>query len=347
MVKLQKKLSNSLLLLLGIGALTGMLTGCSLLPVEEEALQPPLIQPVKETLNVVDAKRSPIAKQITGVATFASDKTNYLYYKTSAGKLIAINVKLGDYVKAGEIVASTETSELQTKLRVQEIAIEKAKISLMQEVADKGQEDPSVKLKMLDMESAQIQLKSLQDQLENSRLVAESDGIVTFVDPIKPGEEVAAYKQMVTLSDPTQMKLIYTASSQNDLAGVEVNMEVAVKIKDKAYTGRVVQTPLSAAPSDNKAVQDKNNKSLVIDVKDLPSEVTIGSQADITVVTEKRDNVVVIPRAGLRSYMGRDYVQVLEGESRKEIDVEKGIVAATEVEIRKGVTEGQKIILSN
>jgi hypothetical protein len=143
------------------------------------------------------------------------------------------------------------------------------------------------------------------------------------------------------------MKLIYTASSQNDLVGVEINMDVNVKIKDKTYGGKVVQTPMSVPPSDNKTIQDKNNKSLVIDVKGLPADVTIGSQADINVVTEKRENVVVIPRAGLRSYMGRDYVQVLDGESRKEIDVEKGIVAATEVEIRKGISDGQKIILAN
>lgn len=332
---------------MGACILTGTLSGCSLLPVEEQELQPPLVQPVKETLNIVAAKRSNIAKQITGVATFASDKTDYLYYKTSAGKLIAINVKLGDVVKAGDVIASTETSELETKIRVQEIAIEKSKISLMQEVADKGSEDPAVKLKMLDMESAQIQLRSLQTQLANSKLIAASDGIVTFIEPIKPGEDVAAYKQLVTLSDPKQMKLIYTASGQNDLAGVEINMPVDVKIKDKMFKGKVVQTPLSASPSDNKTVQDKNNKSLIIDVPGLPSDVTIGNQADITIVTEKRDQVVVIPRAGLRNYMGRDYVQVLDGESRKEIDVEKGIVAATEVEIRKGITEGQKIILAN
>ncbi|MNI96739.1 hypothetical protein D3C73_1552570 [compost metagenome] len=57
--------------------------------------------------------------------------------------------------------------------------------------------------------------------------------------------------------------------------------------------------------------------------------------------------MLIIPKVGLRSYMGRDYVQVLEGESRKEIDVEKGIVSSTEVEIRKGLKEGQKVILNN
>ncbi|MFE5320574.1 efflux RND transporter periplasmic adaptor subunit [Paenibacillus sp. NPDC056579] len=334
-------------LLIGAAVAMASLSGCSLLPVEEEELAPPLVEPVKEVLNVVDAKRATIVKQITGVATFASDKTHYLYYKTAAGKLISMNVKLGDKVKAGDIVAMTDTGELETKIRIQEIAIEKAKIALIQEITSKGDGDPSVQLKKLDMESAQIQLNSLQTQLENSRLIAAADGIVTYVDPIQPGEEVAANKQMVTLSDPTQMQLVYTASSQNDIAAVEINMDVTVKIKDKTYPGKVVQTPMTVPPSDNKTIQDKNNKSIVIAVHPLPDGVTIGSQADITVVTEQRDNVVVIPRAGLRSYMGRDYVQVLDGDSRKEIDVEKGIVAATEVEIRKGIGEGQKIILAN
>ncbi|MNY77606.1 macrolide transporter subunit MacA [compost metagenome] len=73
----------------------------------------------------------------------------------------------------------------------------------------------------------------------------------------------------------------------------------------------------------------------------------IGVSGDMTIILEKRENVLVIPSTGLRQYIGRNYVQVLEGESRKEIDVEKGLVTATEVEIRAGLKEGQKVILNN
>lgn len=67
----------------------------------------------------------------------------------------------------------------------------------------------------------------------------------------------------------------------------------------------------------------------------------------MTIVVEQRENVIVIPRKGLRTYLGRDYVQVLNGESRKEVDVEKGLVTPTEVEIRTGLKEGQNVILEN
>lgn len=335
------------LTLLGSWCIAAVVGGCSLLPVEEEELAPPLVQPVQETLTLYEVKRANIVKQITGVATFASDKMDYLYFTESGGRLVSMNVKLNDTVKAGDIIATTDTDDLETKIRLQEIAIEKLKLSLQQEISEKGAEDPAFRSKLYDLESAQIQLESLQKQLDKSRLIATVNGIVTYIDPIQPGEEVDAYKQMVTISDPKQMKLIYTAASQNDLAGVEINMDVEVKIKDQVLTGKVVQTPMTAPPNNNKAIEERNTKALIIDVKGLPEDVTIGSQADITIVTEKRDNVIVIPRAGLRSYMDRDYVQVLDGDSRKEVDVEKGIVAATEVEIRQGLSEGQKIILAN
>lgn len=342
-----KRLNKMRLLALGICCMAAMLSGCSLLPVEEAEMKPPLIEPTKETLSLYTVKRANITQQITGVATFASDKTDYLYYSESGGRLTKLNVKLGDAVKAGDVVATTETSDLDTKIKLQQISMEKLKISLQQATMEKGADDPDVRLKLLDMESAQLQLKSLQDQLRNTRLTATIDGVVTFIDTIQPGDQVTAYKQLITLSDPAALQLIYTAAGQNDLAGVEVNMDVKVKIKDKLFAGKVVQTPLTAPPNSNKTVQDKNAKAIYIKVQGLPPDIAIGSQADITIVTQARDQVLVIPRAGLRSYMGRDYVQILDGESRKEADIEKGIVAATEVEVRKGISEGQQVILNN
>ncbi|MGO4276233.1 efflux transporter periplasmic adaptor subunit, partial [Paenibacillus sp. TAF58] len=166
-----KKLNRIVLPTLGIWIMAGLLSGCSLLPVEEPELNPPLVQPLTESLTLFEVKKANIAKQITGVATFASDQMDYLFYKESGGRLTSMNVKLGDKVHAGDVVASTETGDLEMKIRLQEITLEKIKISMAQEIADKGGDDPAVRLKMLDYESAQIQLKSLRNQLERTTLV--------------------------------------------------------------------------------------------------------------------------------------------------------------------------------
>jgi hypothetical protein len=72
-----------------------------------------------------------------------------------------------------------------------------------------------------------------------------------------------------------------------------------------------------------------------------------GSQGELSIVTDRAENVLIIPRVGLRSYQGRSYVRILDGDVRREVDVVKGIETATEVEIRRGLEEGQKIILNN
>ncbi|WP_223829546.1 efflux RND transporter periplasmic adaptor subunit [Paenibacillus arenilitoris] len=334
-------------IVIGVSAVMLCLSGCSLLPVEEKQLKPPLAKPAEQKIETVEVKQGDIVKQVTGVAAFVSDKMDYLFFKQSGGRLSRINVQLGAKVKAGDVLVSTETDELEADVRLQEIEIEKIKIELEQALAEKGQGDPAVKMKLLDLESAQIQLNLLKKQLEQTRLISSVDGIVTYIEPMELGEQVSAYKKLVTISDPTERKLLYEASDRGNLAGVQINMKVSVKLNDKTYQGKVVQTPSTAPASNNEAIDARNAKSVVIDVQGLPSGVNIGDQADITIVTEKRDQVLIIPRSGLRTYLDRDYVQVLDGESRKEIDVEKGIVTDTEVEIRKGLSAGQKVILAN
>jgi len=322
------------------------LSGCSLLPVEEQELQPPLVKPVQQNIATADVKRGSIVKQIVGDATFQSDRMEYLYFTESGGTFVGMQVQLGDEVKAGDVLASVETNDLEAEIELQNINIEKIKISLAQEKAEKGPDDPSVRLKMLDLKSAEIRMNVLKEQLRKSRLTATMDGIVTYLDKIQPGDKVSAYKEMVTISDPSSLKLVYTAGNRADVAGVAVQMEVGVEMNGQTYQGKVVQTPLTAPASDDQDIEERNSRSIIIDVPDAPKEAAIGTHAEITIVTERRDDVLIIPRAALQTYLDRDFVQVLEGESRKEVDVEKGIVTSTEVEIRQGLQEGQKVILN-
>ncbi|MFE5317409.1 efflux RND transporter periplasmic adaptor subunit [Paenibacillus sp. NPDC056579] len=336
---------------LAIAALTAsvlaVLPGCSLLPKEEQALQPPLVKPVKENFELYEVKKGTITKQVSGVGTFASDRLQYLSYNESGGRFSSMNVSMGSKVAKGDVVAQLDKGEVEGKIRQQEIVLEKAKLALEQAKEDQRGDAIAIRMKVLDVQKEQIALDMLRQQLERTKLVSNVDGIVTFMDPIKQGDAVTAYKTLLTISDPKSIKLVYETANSNDLTGIQVGMAADLKIKNTALKGKVVQIPATAPQSDVKAIQDKNAKSIVIVPDELPDTVTIGTNADITIVTEKRDNVLLIPKVGLRSYMGRDYVQVLEGESRKEVDVEKGIVSATEVEIRKGLKEGQKVILNN
>jgi hypothetical protein len=47
-----------------------------------------------------------------------------------------------------------------------------------------------------------------------------------------------------------------------------------------------------------------------------------------------------------RSYQGRQFVQIVNGETRREVDVQVGLVNQTEVEIVSGLSEGQQVVVN-
>ncbi|MGG1517924.1 biotin/lipoyl-binding protein [Paenibacillus oryzisoli] len=326
-----------------------MLAGCTLLPKEEAALKPPLVKPVKENFELYEVKKGTITRKVTAIATVKSSKTTNYYFKESGHRLAGLRVKSGDIVKQGDDLAELEKGDLETKIALQQLNLEKAQIASMQAKAASPDQELTLRLKSIDVEAAQLQLAALQSELAKTKMKADAGGIVTYVTDVQEGKLVDAYSTLVVVSDPAKLQLSYEAPDSGALTGIEVGMGVDVQFgsKGNVVQGKVLQTPSSAPRTDDKAQTERNAKTIIVGIPDGTEGAAIGATGDMTINVEKRENVIVIPRTGLRSYLGRDYVQVLNGESRKEIDVEKGIVTATEVEIRAGLQEGQQVILNN
>jgi multidrug efflux pump subunit AcrA (membrane-fusion protein) len=335
-------------LVLVTGALF-ILAGCSLLPKEEEALKPPLVKPVKENFELYAVKKSSITRKVSALATLRSSQTTNYFFKESGHRLAGLRVKSGEVVKQGDVLAELEQGDLETRIALQKLNLEKAQIAGLQAKMASPDQELTIRLKAIDVEAAQLQLTNLQGELAKTKIVAESGGVVTYVSDAQQGNIVDAYSTLVVVSDPTKLQLFYESSDSQAISGIEVGMSVDVKFgsNESVVPGKVVQTPVSAPRTDNKQQAERNGKTVIVGIPEGTPGAEIGASGDMTITVEKRDNVLVIPRTGLRSYLGRDYVQVLDGESRKEVDVEKGLVTATEVEIRTGLTEGQNIILNN
>ncbi|MNR39545.1 macrolide transporter subunit MacA [compost metagenome] len=84
---------------------------------------------------------------------------------------------------------------------------------------------------------------------------------------------------------------------------------------------------------------------MIIQLDKYPTGIERGTQLSVTVSTSKRENVIVIPISALRTTGSRSYVQVVEDDgSKREVDVEVGEQRSTDVEIKKGLTVGQKVV---
>ena len=67
----------------------------------------------------------------------------------------------------------------------------------------------SLALAALDLERARLLLSQLQDELARSRLFAPIAGRVVYLATMQPGQEVAAFRTVVQVADPSDLVLSY------------------------------------------------------------------------------------------------------------------------------------------
>lgn len=319
-----------------------LLSGCALLPKEEPPLLPPLVQPAEMKMETTEVKRETLTSSVRGTATLEAVSMAYHQFTQSGYRLEEVLISAGDEVKKGDILMLLQVPGLEMELLGKNLEVEKKRqaVEAVKATGDIGK----MKIAMMELQLAEMSLAQTQEKWDNRELKAEIDGVVTFLDSVKPGDIIGAYQTLVIVADPSEVTLSMNVSSGNQVADVEVGMDVKIEYERKEYTGKVVQTPRSAPYVEDERLREKYAKKLYIDPEGLPAEAYMGDFASVEIITAMRENTLTIPKNALRQYFGRVYVQVLDGEQRKEIDVETGLENATSVEILSGLTEGQLVI---
>lgn len=326
-------------------ACVSLLSGCSLLPQKELNIQPPLVKPAAEKVDAIDVKKETIELKFSGAATVVSSNNVPLFYKQS-GRLKKLYVKQGDEVKAGDLIAELDMGDLDLRMNLEKLNLERAEISLHSAKVS-GESGTSLRMKEIDLEREQLMMDAMKEQYESAKLIAPISGVISYADVLSPGDGLNGYTPLVTISDPTQMRIIHTADDAKTLTAIQRDMPVDVTIDNNKYKGIVVQSPSDAPLTGNKDIDERNTRLLYIDVTTKGAKLELGKAAEIKISLQKHDNVIVIPKSGLRTYLGRTYVQVVDGDRRKEIDVQPGITTSTDVEIVKGLEPGMKVVLNN
>jgi RND family efflux transporter MFP subunit len=335
----------TIFLIILISALLSVISGCTLLPKEEKALKPPLDKPVKQHYEFDLVKRGTITKELKNNAAFVSNMKQELFFKSSGGRLKGILVSVGDEVKKGDVVAQLDPEEYENQVFIQKRNLEKLTISYQQSEQLNPNDAVSLHLKKIEIELAKNELIRLNAALTKTKLISTIDGEVTFVSDLKEGDYMVAYATVVSISNPKQVQLLSQFPDPGKLTGVNVGMKVDVTVDSDSYTGHILQAPSSVPLVNNREQRDKNAMTLMISIDGLPEGDYLGKFAEIVIILEQKDNTLIVPEKAVTTFLGRNFVYVLDGEIRREVDVEKGIIATKEVEIIKGLKEGEKVII--
>ncbi len=317
--------------------------GCSLLPKEPEPLAPPLIKPVDSDVRTVEVKLDTLEYAVHGTGTLESRSMTYVQVEAEEGTVDEVFVKAGDEVRAGDLLIQLERENLDLDMMKKQLDVFK-KEKTLNEVRDSGSE-LEMKIAMLDLQIAREELTKLEERLNATRILAPADGVVVYESGVEPGDRVSQYQVLYTLANPSDLWVAFTTPLESARNDIQVGAKAEFNLDDQVYIGTVVQTPASAPFVDNDRLKAKYGNTIFIEVPDLPADAELGDWGDTKIVLYRKENTIVLPLRALRQSFGRTYVQILEGEARREVDVEIGLQTQSQVEIVKGLEIGQQVVM--
>ena len=363
-----------------LGLIIVLTSSCSLLlPEEQEPLPPPLAEPPEPNYSFYTVKRDDMISQINEGGVFVPVSEIPLNFGNNSGRLAELNVKMGDRVTKGQVLAKLDVGDLEHSLEEKKINLKKQELNYdkimidynellasIKEAKDqlakakdqgskentekwsqqleslekqKEKQDIDIEIFKLGLSQQETDLERTKERLEKAQLISPIDGIIGFEQGFSMGDWVDTHTTVYTVVDPSDLYLRLNSAS---VTGLHLGMKADVIVGDQVYSGEVVMTPSSS----NEDTRDQRlRNAIILSVEGLPNTVMPGDRASIRVVLEERNNVVVLPRAGLRTYGSRNYVLVRDGDTNREIDIEIGMETPTYIEVISGIDEGDTIIL--
>lgn len=327
-------------LLLTAGLTAAALSGCALFPDEEETLAPPLKAPTAVTYTTTKAEVGEIIDSVSMNGTFIAPVTYDLSFGTRSGYLSELDVKPGDEVTKGQVLARLDSEELELQVAQQELALERAQIAYRMTKNSSGSGSDAAQLAWIDVESAQLNLDQSKKELEKLTIYAPIDGVVSYITATTIGEYIQGRATAVRVVDPSELQIQCTGE---DAGQFSLGSEVILTYNREEYTGHVVMTTLEK-PDD---VQIEGSFVRVAADEELPQEnlELLGKSLTVKLIREKKTDAILVPRNTVSSYGGESYVLVLEDGVKKERPVEVGIKTTSTIEIVDGLEAGEEVII--
>ena len=251
----------------------------------------------------------------TEVGTFQMVSSNMVRAK-STGTVESLNVYEGKLVNAGDVIAVLSNDDLAT----------------------------SLKNARLNLQNLNAQYGSVKDQLEHYTIKAPVSGTITSQE-IKEGDMVTLGAPILTISNKDVLEF-KVPIDELDIAKLNEDEEVRVTIdaleetQDNPIEGKIVKLPLEG-------VSTAGVTEYYVTIQ-IPGEerIRISMNANAKIITHSVKDVLLIPVDAVMKENDEATVTILlEDGTTERRAVELGERNVSYVEIKKGLKEGEKVII--
>jgi len=193
-------------------------SGCSLFPMEEDVLTPPLAEPEEITYQTEEARIGNIEDSIQRSAYFIPIMYESLFFRYRGGRMKDIYVNVGATVKAGDLVAELLSDSLEREIEQQSILVN----SKIKDCAYAEQ------LAEIEMKAAKDKLETLEENYLSMKQKTEIyavNEIERAFEEMK-SQQLLVEKMQLNYSNQIEMKKTEVALAELKLKQLKEEMEL-------------------------------------------------------------------------------------------------------------------------
>jgi membrane fusion protein, multidrug efflux system len=324
---------------------------------------------VPMTVEVGTAKRGDVAAHLTVVGNLIGQQTVAIAPRTG-GRLLSVNVQLGDRVRRGQVLAKVEDREIVEQVRAAQASQDVAKATIRQREADlnvaklnfdrsKNLFDRQLLAKQalddaesrhiaavaqLDLSNAQLsanaaRLEELKINLQHTSVVSPVDGFVAS-RTVDPGAMVNTNTSIASVVDISRLRLVVNVVekdlrlvSPGDVAEVEVDAYPGEK-----FSGKIARVAPVLDPATRTAQME-------VEIPNGDNKLKPGMYARINLTVEEHKNALVVPKGAVIDFENKRGVWQPNADNRAQfVPVQLGIEGTDHIEILGGLKDGDTFV---
>ena len=187
-------------------------------------------------------------------------------------------------------------------------------------------------------------LEDIDADIASLTVRAASDGVVSGLG-LNPEQIVQEGAPLFTIESNDQIK-IDVEIDELDIAGISVGQEAQVEfdaLPEKTFTATVVKVnPIGVA------VNNVTNFTITLQIDSAP-EILLGMSADVEIISQRADDVLIIPQEAIQIIDGEKYVVFGEDIDEELLStpathkIVTGITDGVVIEVVSGLSEGDRV----
>ena len=228
----------------------------------------------------------------------------------------------------------------EAQLAAARAQVAQAQASLDRLVGD----DRSLRVAEAQLRQAELNVALARARLDHAKLTAVFDGTVAEVNIVAGQNATAGLQPAIVLADLTSFHIDVGVDEIDvgKLSGgqtAQLSVDALPGVPIRGSVERIAPTARESAGVVS------YNVTVAIDPTDAP--IRAGMSAIVEIITEVRDNALVIPNRFIRidRVTGRAYVTVKRGDQTEEVEIITGLRNDAESEVLQGLSEGDTLVI--